>query len=91
MWRAALCFGFAALARAGEFALDATRHEIFEESEHITPNDVVFFYDKDGVLHARVRMRKRKDLKILRGKQAWVVLALFYIGTSTVAIARGGS
>ena len=75
MWRAALTFGVAALARGCEFALDAARKEVFELSEHITPGDVSFFRDAAGVEHARVRMRKRKDLKVLRGKHATVVLA----------------
>jgi hypothetical protein len=74
MWRAALTFGVGALARGCEFALDDSRHEEFEVSEHITPRDVVFFTEGD-VTHARVRMRKRKDLKVLRGKHAEVVLA----------------
>ena len=76
MWRAALTFGVGALARGCEFALDDSRREQFEVSEHITPRDVSFFCEKGGdVRHARVRMRKRKDLKVLRGKQVEVVLA----------------
>jgi hypothetical protein len=74
MWRAALSFGEAALARGCEFALDASRREVFQVSEHMVPADVAFF-DRGGVRHARVRMRKRKDLRVLRGKQAEVVLA----------------
>jgi hypothetical protein len=76
MWRAALTFGVGALARGCEFALDDGRHEEFEVSQHITPGDVSFFTEAGGsTRHARVRMRKRKDLKVLRGKQAEVVLA----------------
>ena len=75
MWRAALGFGQAVLARACEFALDDSRREQFEASQHITPDDVTFFFDSAGVQHARIRMRKRKDLRVLRGKQALVVLA----------------
>jgi hypothetical protein len=74
MWRAALSFGEAALARGCEFALDASRREVFQASEHMVPADVAFF-ERDGVRHARVRMRKRKDLRVLRGKQVEVVLA----------------
>jgi hypothetical protein len=74
MWRAALSFGEAALARGCEFALDAGRREVFQVSEHMVPADVAFF-DRGGVRHARVRMRKRKDLRVLRGKQVEVVLA----------------
>jgi hypothetical protein len=74
MWRAALTFGMGAMARACEFALDVGRGEAFEISEHLTPADVEFFF-RDGVRHARVRMRKRKDLKVLRGKQCVVLLA----------------
>ena len=74
VWRAALTFGVAAIARGVEFALDSERGETFEESEHMTAKDVKFFFS-DGVRHARVRMRKRKDLKILRGKQVDVVIA----------------
>lgn len=76
MWRAALTFGVGALARGCEFALDDSRHEEFESSEHITPADVAFFHASgDPAVHARVRMRKRKDLTVLRGKQSEVVLA----------------
>lgn len=74
MWRAATTFGEAALARGCEFALDTARGETFEESEHMMASDVKFFFS-GGVRHARVRMRKRKDLRILRGKHAQVVIA----------------
>jgi hypothetical protein len=74
MWRAALSFGEAALARGCEFALDSGRREVFEASQHMVPADVTFF-ERDGVRHARIRMRKRKDLRVLRGKQVEVVLA----------------
>ena len=72
MWRAALTFGMAAIARGAEFAL--TAGEQFEQSEHLVPRDVTPFCE-GGVWHARVRMRKRKDLRILRGKQVDVVIA----------------
>ena len=74
MWRAALGFGFGAMARGIEFALDAERGETFEVSEHMVPADVQFF-ERGGARHSRVRMRKRKDLQVLRGKHAEVVLA----------------
>ena len=74
VWRAALTFGMVALARGCEFALDGGRHERFQASEHMVPADVTFFMC-DGRRHARVRMRKRKDLRVLRGKQATVYLA----------------
>ena len=74
-WRAALSFGVAALARGCEFALDDSGKEVFTVTEHITPDDVTFFCDEEGVEHAEVRMRKRKDLQMLRGKHAVVVLA----------------
>jgi hypothetical protein len=73
-WRACLTFAMVVLARGCEVALDASRGEIFAESEHMTADDVAFFL-RDGVRHARVRMRKRKDLRVLRGKQALVVVA----------------
>ena len=37
MWRAALEFGEVALARGCEFALDASRREVFQVSEHMVP------------------------------------------------------
>ena len=40
----------------------------------MVPSDVTFF-SADGARHARVRMRKRKDLRVLRGKQATVIVA----------------
>ena len=71
MWRAAASFALVVLARGCEIALDSGRGEVFEESEHMTASDVEFFFES-GVRHARVRMRKRKDL---RGKHALVVVA----------------
>ena len=72
MWEAALSFGFATLARGCEIALDDREH--FEPSEHIVPSDISEF-TADGTTNLRVRMRKRKDLTVLRGKQATVVVA----------------
>ena len=46
--------------------------EAFEASEHLLPGDFTFFR-ADGCPHVRTRMRKRKDMKVLRGKQASVV------------------
>ena len=43
-------------------------------SEHLTPQDVTFF-EQGGRRHARVRMRKRKDLRVLRGKHDVVFIA----------------
>ena len=74
MWLAALAFGFSALARGCEFALDDSRHEVWELEQHLTPGDVSFF-ERGGATHARLSMRKRKDLKVLRGKHAKVVVA----------------
>ena len=71
MWRSGLTYGMAAIARGCEIALD--RDEVFDAMEHVTPGDVSFFY-RDGVRHARVRMRKRKDLRVLRGKHSVVTL-----------------
>jgi hypothetical protein len=73
-WTAALHFGMAALARGCEFALDDSRKEVFSVLDHMVPADVRFFYE-DGVRHARLRMRKRKDLEVLTGKHHEVVLA----------------
>jgi hypothetical protein len=74
MWRSATTFAVAVLARGCEIALDSSRKEVFEISEHMTVLDVDFFFVK-SVRHARVRMRKRKDLRVLRGKQATVIVA----------------
>lgn len=73
-WRSALTSAMVGLMRGVEFALDSSRHEVFEESEHMTANDVTMI-DRGGARHARVKMRKRKDLRVLRGKHDVVVLA----------------
>ena len=72
MWAAAVEFAFCALTRGCEIAL--MQGERFEESEHITPEDVELF-SHGGNEHSRVKMRKRKDLRVLRGKHDRVVLA----------------
>ena len=72
MWRAITAFALAALARGAEVALDGK--EIFDEQQHLTARDVVLFKHR-GLMHARVQMRKRKDLQILRGKHATVVIS----------------
>jgi hypothetical protein len=72
MVRSALSFALGALARAAEYALG--EGEEFEVSEHLTPRDVTFF-SNGGHRNARLKMRKRKDLRMLRGKHATVVLA----------------
>ena len=68
LWRAATGFGLCGLARAVEFAVDAGRHEEFDPEQHMLPSDVRF--PPGGMA---VRMRKRKDLKVLSGKHATVV------------------
>ena len=67
-------FALVAMCRGCEVALDADRREQFDATQHMTVHDVAFFV-RGGVRHARVRMRKRKDLRVLRGKQALVVIA----------------
>ena len=74
MWRAALTVAESGLMRGCEFALDGARREAFQSSEHVEPADVSFF-TRAGTRHASLRMRKRKDLKVLRGKQSTVLLA----------------
>ena len=73
-WRAALTYGFATLSRGCEFALDDSRKEEFESSQHLTPEDVTLAIS-GGYTNLSVLMRKRKDLRVLRGKQSRVVLA----------------
>lgn len=75
MLHAALQTAFAGLMRGCELACDDA--EAFSHTEHILPDDVTFFGEQ-GV-HMRLQMRKRKDLRVLSGKQA------------TVAIAGGGT
>jgi hypothetical protein len=72
--RAALTYGFASFSRGCEFALDDGRREAFDSTQHVTPGDVTPVHDA-GTLHLRVRMRKRKDLRVLRGKHSEVLLA----------------
>lgn len=72
MWRAALAFGLATLSRGCEFALDG--RERFARSEHVVPSDVRETA-VGGVLCLQVRMRMRKDLRVLRGKQVQVLVA----------------
>ena len=72
MWRAALSFGMVGLCRGCEFALSGS--EPFEPDQHLVPTDVAFF-NHGGRRHASVRMRKRKDLRVLRGKQARVLIS----------------
>ena len=53
-------------------------HSMSDPAGHCPPPTVaedVSFFHEGGVRHARVRMRKRKDLKIRRGKQVDVVVA----------------
>jgi hypothetical protein len=74
MWRAALTFGMSAMARAVEFALDAGRAEQFEASEHMMASDVSEVA-RTELTHCAVRMRKRKNLEVLRGKDQRVLIA----------------
>jgi hypothetical protein len=74
MWRAALTFGMSAMARAVEFALDAGRSEVFEASQHMTAADVSEVVREQST-HCAVRMRKRKNLTVLRGKDQRVLIA----------------
>ena len=39
MWRAALTFGMSAMVRAVEFALDACRAEVFDDTQHMTARE----------------------------------------------------
>ena len=72
MWRAALTTGFCLLARGCEIALD--EGETPDPTQHLVPADISLF-SAGSVVHACMQMRKRKDLKVLRGKHARVVLA----------------
>ena len=74
MLRSAASFCVGAIARGCEVALDDSRGEKFDTEQHMVPADVAPFV-RSSVVHARVRMRKRKDLKVLRGKHSQVVLA----------------
>jgi hypothetical protein len=74
MWSSALTFGMSAMARAVEFALDAGRQEKFDPTQHMTARDVAPVRRGDRT-HAAVQMRKRKNLKVLRGKDHTVVIA----------------
>ena len=71
-----MTFGMGGLARGCEFALDDSRGEVFKKSEHIQPTDVSFFKEGGvGAENSKVRMRKKKDLKLLTGKHDVVVFA----------------
>lgn len=74
MWRALLSVAFTGLMRGCEVALDDARGEQFDPEQHLLPADVSPF-TQAGVRHARLRMRKRKDMHVLRGKHDVVVLA----------------
>ena len=67
MWRACLSLMLLGMLRGAEVGLDDSNQEFFEESQHVTRNDVMFSH-KNGTVMAAVRMRKRKDLRMLRGK-----------------------
>jgi len=74
MWRACFTSMLTGLMRGCEVGLDDTRGERWEEEQHVMPVDVSFF-TTGGRRHVRMRMRKRKDLRVLRGKQSTVFLA----------------
>ena len=63
-WRAALTYGFATLSSGCEFALDDSRREEFESSQHLTPANVTLA-PSEGYTNLSVLMRKRKDLRVL--------------------------
>ena len=67
-------FALVAMCRGCEVAIDTDRREEFDATQHMTVDDVSFFF-RGGVRHARIRMRKRKDLRVLRGKQSVVIIA----------------
>jgi len=73
MWEAALDFGMLALARGCEFAIDEQR-EKFDEEQHMTALDVTMG-ENEGTPYYHAKMRKRKDLRVLRGKHADVYIA----------------
>jgi hypothetical protein len=79
---AALTFGMSAMARAVEFALDAGRAKQFEASQHMVASDVSEV-TRGGLTHCAVRMRKRKNLEVLRGKDQRVLIAAGGRATST--------
>ena len=65
MWRAALSTAYCALLRGGE--LGTQPGEAFDPALHLTRADLTFFY-RDGVLHARLRMRPLKKERMKRRK-----------------------
>ena len=66
--------GASAMARAVEIGLDAGRAEVFDDTQHMTARDVAAV-QRAGLRHAAVRMRKRKNLQVLRGKDHTVLIA----------------
>lgn len=74
MWRALLSVAEVGLMRGCEVALDDSRGERFEPDQHLLPADVTFLRSA-GVESVRLRMRKRKDLRVLRGKHDSVLVA----------------
>ena len=75
MWRACLTTAALGMMRGCEVALDDGRHESFTPEQCLVPADVSFVFDAAAVRHCRLRMRKRKDLRVLRGKHDSVLLA----------------
>jgi hypothetical protein len=82
MWKAALAFGMSAMARAVELGVDSGRKERFDPTQHMTALDVSVVL-RGAERHAAVRMRKRKNLRVLRGKDHTVVIAAGAARTST--------
>ena len=74
MWRACFSTMLTGLMRGCEVGLDDVRRERWEEEQHVTPVDVSFFTTGGG-RHVQMQMRKRKDLRVLRGKHSTVFLA----------------
>ena len=72
MLRAAMTVCMSGLMRGCEVALG--EKEQFEEDQHSTVDDVTVFEWK-GRPRAKIRMRKRKDLRVLRGKHDVVYLS----------------
>jgi len=72
VWRAALATGFCGLLRGGEFARQ--RGETFDPINHLTWDDLSFYRDGAGVLHAVLVLRVLKSEESLRGKTQRLVL-----------------
>lgn len=67
MWRACTALALVGLMRGCEVAL--TEGEEFESDQHLTVDDVT-----EAIRSIRLRMRKRKDMRMLRGKHDEVII-----------------